>query len=129
MEHHFKCELIGGEPPTLINTFSNLFIVAAHHTYLYTTQVMSCCTADCRTRCPLQNNQHIPYLVAIVNCTYIGSATTPFKDLVTLHKRSNRKYFGRGSAIVSFGHGNSRPVSKNSPNQIIELSEGHSSCL
>ena len=28
--------------------------------------------------------QHIPYLVTIVNCTDVGSATASFKDLVTV---------------------------------------------
>ena len=30
----------------------------------------------------------IPYLVAIVHCTYIGLATASFEDLVTLHRRT-----------------------------------------
>ena len=39
--------------------FSNLHIVAVHCIY-----------------------QHIPYLVAIVDCNQVGSATVSFKDLV-----------------------------------------------
>ena len=30
----------------------------------------------------------IPYLVVIVHCTHIGSATASFEDLVTLHRRT-----------------------------------------
>ena len=32
----------------------------------------------------LQTNQNISYLVAIVDCTRVGSATASFEDLVTL---------------------------------------------
>ena len=32
--------------------------------------------------------QHVPYLVAVVDCIHVGSATASFKDLVTLHWRN-----------------------------------------
>ena len=36
MEDCIKCELIGGGYPRYSNTFSNLFIVAVHYTYIIT---------------------------------------------------------------------------------------------
>ena len=36
MEDCIKCELIGGGSPRHSNTFSNLFIVAVHYTYIIT---------------------------------------------------------------------------------------------
>ena len=35
------------------------------------------------------SHYHMPCLVAIVDCTHVGSATSGFKDLVTVDRRSN----------------------------------------
>ena len=42
---------------------------------------------------------HMLCIVAIVDCTHVGSATASFKDLVTLHRRTE-------SAIAFYGHDN-----------------------
>ena len=62
MEVYIKHELSGGGSPRHLNTFYNLFIVVVYYTH-----------------------QYIRYIVAIVDCTLVGSATTSFKNFVTLH--------------------------------------------
>ena len=47
MEDYITCELIGGESPRHLNTFSNLFVVATH------------------------SHQYMPCIVAIVDCTHV----------------------------------------------------------
>ena len=68
-----------------------------------------CLLYPCTPCCPLQNDQNMPYLVAIVDYTHVRSATASFEDLVTLHSRTLQQLFGRGSATASIGHGNSWP--------------------
>ena len=64
MEDYIKCELIDGVSPRHLNFFSNLFNVDyTMHTKLST-----------------KKYQNIPYLVAIVDCTHVGSATAYFED-------------------------------------------------
>ena len=86
MEDYIKCELMGGGFPSVLNTFSNLFIVAVHYTYQY----MLCIVAivDCTPCCPLQSNQNIPYLVLLLTApirTFLwwgggGGGVTSVKD-------------------------------------------------
>ena len=54
----------------------------------------------------------ISHLVAIVDCTHIGSATASFKDLVTLPRRTlpiKQQIFWQRISNGSFGHDNSFP--------------------
>ena len=43
--------------------------------------IVAAMTYPCTLHCPLQNNQNIPYLVAIVDCTHVGSATVSIQGL------------------------------------------------
>ena len=43
--------------------------------------------------CPLQNNQNIPYLVAIVDCTQVGTAIASFEELVPYHRRTLQQIY------------------------------------
>ena len=47
--------------------------------------------------------------VASVDCTRAGAATPSFKDLVTLHRRTQQQIFWRRSPMASARHGNSWP--------------------
>ena len=58
------------------------------------------------------NRHRVSHYKIIRSCCYIdyihvGSAIAYFEDLVTLHRRILQKIFCRGSAMASFGHGNS----------------------
>ena len=47
---------------------------------------------------------HVHHVIhyKIIDCTYVGSATASFKDLVTLHRRHYSRCYGRRSATASF---------------------------
>ena len=90
MEDYIKCEL-SGRSPSHLNTFPVLFIVAVLYTNINTCYVLLLLlsvpmyTMLSTTK---QSEKNIAYLVANVGCTHIGSATTSFKDLVTLYRRT-----------------------------------------
>ena len=91
-----------------LKPFSNLFIVAVHYTRINTCYVLLLYTIYISTHamyycCTLYTYQlmlcivsihytriNSCYVNAIVDCTHIiiGSTTTFFKDLVTLHRRT-----------------------------------------
>ena len=71
---------MGGRSPRHLNTLTNLFIVAVQYTH-----------------------QHKLCIVAIIDCTHIGSATPIFEDLETYRKT----LLARGLATAYFGHGKS----------------------
>ena len=57
MKDYIKCELIGGGSPRHLNTFSDLFIVVVHYTYINTctdaigsaiASYSRCCLHPCR---------------------------------------------------------------------------------
>ena len=85
-EDYIKCELIV-EGLQDIKTLSCLLL-------LYTTHIdhMLCIVAivdyTMHTKLSTTKYQNVPYLVAIVDCTHVGSATAYFKDLVTMHRRT-----------------------------------------
>ena len=76
---HIKCELIGGGALRHLNTFSNLFIVAVHYTHININYVLL--TVPMYTMLPTTNHQNISYLVVIVDCTNVGSATASLEDI------------------------------------------------
>ena len=82
------CKLIGEGSPRYLNTFSNLFIVAVHYT-----QCIAIAYCTMYTMLSTENNQNIPYLVAIADCTNFRSAAASFEDLVALYRRTLRQIF------------------------------------
>ena len=52
------------------------------------THAMNCCYVDFKTMYTTFSIKEELDLVAIVDCTHVGSAKTSFKDLVTLHRRT-----------------------------------------
>ena len=69
-----------------ISTLFLLSTVAEHYTHINTCYVLL--TVPLYTMLSTTNDQNIPNLGAIVDCTHVGSATASFKDLVTLHRRA-----------------------------------------
>ena len=90
MEDCVKCELIGGWSSRHLNTFSNFFVDGCtQNTYHYMLCIVVIVVIVDSTHvatpcCPKYHN--IAYIVVIVDCTIIGSGTTSFEDLVTLHR-------------------------------------------
>ena len=41
----------------------------------------------CKPHCPLHKNQHIPYLIVVIDCTHVGSASASFKDFMIVAKK------------------------------------------
>ena len=85
-----KCELIGGGSPRHKYFLYLLlkFNVSVSYTQQYTLLVL---TVSMHTT--LSKYQNIPYLVAIVVCTHIESATAPFEDFGTLYRRTLQQIF------------------------------------
>ena len=55
MEDYTKCELMGGGAPWLLNTFSNLFIVAVYYAHVDTCSVLLLLlTVSMEAHCPLK---------------------------------------------------------------------------
>ena len=76
MEDYIKCELIDGGSNTFEQFIKHVYCCSLHHCIV---DMIDC---PCKPCCLLQQtNQGIPNLVAIVDCTYAGSATASFKDL------------------------------------------------
>ena len=76
--------------------FKHLFFVTVHYTYTHTQAAIVDCNYVRIPRCPQKNNL---YIVSIVDCTHIGSATASFKDLVIFHRQN---YQPNCRAMASF---------------------------
>ena len=88
MEDCIKRVLIGGGSSRHLNTSSNLFIVAVPtHISIHVAIV------DHTDIHNVENNWNILYLVAIADCTRVGSITASFEDLVTLFRRTLHQIF------------------------------------
>ena len=91
---NIKCGPIGGGFPRHPNTFLMCIFFAVRYTYQH--MLCNVAIADCTLVNHVvhyKNNQNIPYRVAIVDCTHVGSVTDSFKDLVTLHWRTLQQIF------------------------------------
>ena len=63
---------------------------------LYTTHISThaiIVDCPCVPSCPLQNNQNIPYHVAIVDSTHVGSATDSFEGLGNIAHETLQQIF------------------------------------
>ena len=77
------CELRGGGLLGLKTLFSNFW----SNTYINTCYVLVLLLTG--TMYTMLNNQNIPYLVAIIDSTLVGSATVSFKDVAAKHYQPN----------------------------------------
>ena len=72
MEDYIKCELIGRVSPRYLNTFSNLYIVTVYYTHIIHAMYYCYCWQYPHTPCcPLQTNQNIPCIYAIVDGSHV----------------------------------------------------------
>ena len=83
------------------------------------TQESNCCR-------PLHKYQFMPYLIAVVDCTHVESATAFFKEVVTVAQENSTNQTAdvlvRGSVIrASFGFGNGFPGARTRINQAAEV--------
>ena len=66
MADYIKCVLFGGGSPRNLKTFSNLFNVAVHYTYINTRYVLLLLTVPMCTNTMLSTTKYIPYILLVL---------------------------------------------------------------